>query len=469
MEQNEEMENFLNLLISILNSVPIENIVSNLDVCNILKRKETVIDGEPFVYFEDIGIDFGIYLEESDTFISLSEYDRKLIKMHDPNEEITTVDCMAMDILIDDLDDNLTLKANSTGSFLTYNEEEKNFEDITDENILKHCESDLSEDGISSTNISAIYEDIKKSIIAQDIPLKQILSSVYKNQKVIDSKLDSDTTSKIKENIIVYGPTGTGKTEILNRIAKKVNVPIVIENATEFTESGYVGRDVTDMLADLYEASECELDIAERGILVIDEFDKLGGQENDRVSRGGVQRSLLKVLDGGIATFEYERESFNFDTSKLTVVALGAFDGIVKDEEYSDVTAEDFTKYGIMREIVGRFSKFVSMNALNKDNLKEILLNSDLSPLNTYSKFLESLNVEFSYDDDLIDYITSEAEAMNLGARSLKTIFESVIDEDEMFAVLSGEKKEVHLTRPDESKSYTYKKEKRKNRKTIGF
>lgn len=468
MNQEEEIDNFLNLLTNILNSVPIENVVTNLDVCNILKRKETTIDGKPFVYFEDMGIDFGVYLEESDTFISLNEYDRKEIKMHNPSEEITAVDCMAMDILIDDLEDNLTLKNNSRGGFLIYDEKEKNFEDIADEDILKYCESEGDED--KSMSIGQIYEEIKKSIVAQDIPLKQILSSIYKNQKVIDSKLDSDTIGKIKENIIVYGPTGTGKTEILNRISKIIGVPIVIENATEFTESGYVGRDVDDMLSDLYEEANCELKVAERGILVIDEFDKLGGaSDKDRVSRGGVQRSLLKVLDGGTVTFEYEKEPFYFDTSKLTVVALGAFEGIMKDEEYSDATADDFTKFGIMREIVGRFSKFVPMNALNKDNLKEILLNSDLSPLNTYSKFLESLNVKFSYDDDLIDYITSEAEAMNLGARSLKTIFESVIDEDEMFEVLSGNKKDVHLSKPDKSKSYIYKKEKRKNRKTIGF
>lgn len=467
MSQEEEIDNFLNLFKNILDSVFVEDIVTiftNLDVCNILKRKETTIDGKSFVYFEDMGIDFGIYLEESDTFISLNKYDRKEIKMHNPSEEITAVDCMAMDILIDDLEDNLTLKNNSCGGFLIYDEKEKNFEDITDEDILKQCESEDK-----SMSIGQIYEEIKKSIVAQDIPLKQILSSIYRNQKVIDSKLDNDTISKAKENIIVYGPTGTGKTEILKKISEMIGVPIVIENATEFTESGYVGRDVTEMLSDLYDAANCELEIAERGILVIDEFDKLGGQENDRVSRGGVQRSLLKVLDGGTVTFEYERESFYFDTSKLTVVALGAFDGIMKDDEYSDATVDDFTNFGIMREIVGRFSKFIPMNALNKDSLKEILLNSNLSPLNIHAKVLESLNVKFSYDDDLIDYIASEAEAMNLGARSLKTIFESVVDKDEMFKIEEENKKEIHLTKPDKSESYIYKKEKRKNRKTIGF
>ena len=229
------------------------------------------------------------------------------------------------------------------------------------------------------------------------------------------------------------------------------------------------------MLNDLYIQANEDLEIAEKGILVIDEFDKLSsgstlGSE-DGPSRQGVQRSLLKLLDGGTVSFSEDGmggDTISFDTSKLTVVALGAFDNITKENNSEDITIKDFTENGIMREVIGRFSKLVAMNSLDKTSFKKILLESDLSPLNTYKKFFENINVKFTYDEDLIDYISDEAIALNLGARSLKTVFDNIIN-DKLFDVFAKDEKHLHLTKPEASKSYVLKNKKRNTKKTIGF
>ncbi len=206
------------------------------------------------------------------------------------------------------------------------------------------------------TDISTMYKKIKKTIISQDEQIMQILTALFKNQKIVNSDFDMDLIAKLKENILIYGSTGTGKTEILKRISRLYNIPIVIEDATSLSETGYQGRNITDMLEDLYLAAGKDINLAEKGILVIDEFDKLAEKSGDtqsHVSRLGVQRSLLKLLDGSLFYFDDKK----FDTSRLSVVALGAFTGIVDNDDYSNVSSVDFVDYGIMRELMGRFSK----------------------------------------------------------------------------------------------------------------
>lgn len=349
------------------------------------------------------------------------------------------------------------------------------FKEIKDEEFLRANKKNKKKAG-TELNILKMYDKIRETIIAQDEQVKQILASVYKNQKIINSSLDDRTIAKLKENIIVYGPTGTGKTEILTQIAKLCDVPIVIEDATSFSETGYVGRDVSEMLGDLYSIAGNDVHLAEKGILVIDEFDKLGESSAEGTmegpSRNGVQRSLLKILDGGTITFRednYDGDLIDFNTSKLTVVALGAFSSIKKNDDYSDISTKDLIDQGIMREVMGRFSKLVPMNHFSKDDYKRILLESNLSPINTYQKLFEEMGIQFSYDDELIDYIIAEAEALNCGARSLKTVFDGIIS-DELFDVFSGDKKEIHLMVPkDQSKSYVARKRASENRNKVGF
>lgn len=309
----------------------------------------------------------------------------------------------------------------------------------------------------NNTDISKMYSKIKETIISQDEQIMQILTTIFKNQKVINCDLNKDMLIKLKENLIIYGPTGTGKTEILKRISDIYKVPIIIEDATSLSEIGYVGRNINDMLENLYLASGKNMELAQKGILVIDEFDKLAENNKlskDHVSRIGVQRSLLKLLDG--STFYFDNHKF--DTSKLSIIALGAFTDMVKNDDYSSITNSDFVNYGIMRELMGRFSKTVSMNPLTKEDIKKILLESDFSPINTYKILFDSMGIKFSYNDEFIDYVASKAIELNSGARGIKTVFDNIIS-GAMFRIFAGEYREIYLSSPSENeKVYVLKK-----------
>lgn len=315
------------------------------------------------------------------------------------------------------------------------------------------------------TDISTMYASIKKTIISQDEQIMQILTALFKNQKVVDSDLDIDLIAKLKENILIYGSTGTGKTEILKRISKLYDIPIVIEDATSLSETGYQGRKITDMLEDLCLAANGNMKLAEKGILVIDEFDKLAeksGDNQSHVSRLGVQRSLLKLLDGTLFYFDNKQ----FDTSRLTIVGVGAFTGIIDGDDYKKLTTENFMKYGIMRELIGRFSKTIAMNPLQKEDIIKILKNSDFSPLNTYKKLFEMLQVQFEFNDDFIDYIADLAIAKKSGARSLKTVFDECIS-SALFRIFAGEYSGILLTKPNAEDEKPYVLTKTKNKKGL--
>ena len=305
-----------------------------------------------------------------------------------------------------------------------------------------------------NTDISTMYSSIKKTIISQDEQIMQILTALFKNQKVVESDLDIDLIAKLKENILIYGSTGTGKTEILKRISKLYNIPIVIEDATSLSETGYQGRKITDMLEDLCSAANGDIKLAEKGILVIDEFDKLAersGDNQSHVSRLGVQRSLLKLLDGTLFYFDNKQ----FDSSRLTVVGVGAFTGIKSGDDYKQLTTEDFMDYGIMRELIGRFSKTIAMNPLEKEDIIKILKNSDFSPLNTYKKLFEILQVQFEFSDGFIEYIADLAITKKSGARSLKTVFDDCIS-SALFRIFAGEYSGISLIKPNAENEKPY-------------
>lgn len=467
---------------SLINGFSLEEIVNTLGIGYIYKIRHGVINKLKGAqdYYEVVCADLG-FLAADDIFISL---------MNDVGTTYQIGNGFDEDKFVIDFESFSDLSKKNknfnpkkilekyklgVGKFYTWNFEKKDFEEITDKNFLAKQKKKKNVNP-NDLDILKMYDEVKKTIIAQDEQVKQVLASVYKNQRIINSSLDDETISKLKENIIVYGPTGTGKTEILSQIAKLCDVPIVIEDVTSFSETGYVGRDVSEMLSDLYSRAGMDLEFAEKGILVIDEFDKIaeGGMNGNAEgpSRNGVQRSLLKLLDGGTINFRednYDGTMIDFNTSRLTVVALGAFSGIKKNDDYSDISTKDFIDYGIMREVMGRFSKLVSMNAFSKDEYKRILLESNLSPLNTYKKLFEEMGIKFTYDDDLIDYIADEAVALDCGARSLKTVFDGIIS-DSLFDLFAGNSKELHLTKPtDMSKSHRAKKLASENRRAVGF
>lgn len=360
--------------------------------------------------------------------------------------------------------------ANMT-KYYVRNEKNNGVKDLKDKDLISYLErnnekkkSDFDEEEFDQgTDISNMYSSIKKTIVSQDEQIMQILTSLFKNQKVINASLDGELIAKLKENILIYGPTGTGKTEILKRISKLYKVPIVIEDATSLSETGYEGRKITDMLEDLYLAADSDIEKAEKGILVIDEFDKLAEKEGDsqsHVSRLGVQRSLLKLLDGTLYYFDNKK----FDTSKLTIVGLGAFSGITTSDNYQHLTTQDFIKYGIMRELLGRFSKTIHMNSLKKNDIIKILKESNFSPLNTYKKLFEILDVDFTFNDEFIEYIAELAVAKNSGARSLKTVFDECIS-SALFRIFAGEYSSISLIKPNDENNKPYILTKKINRK----
>lgn len=344
---------------------------------------------------------------------------------------------------------------------------------LVDKDLIDFLENDNSkgksgfdeEELENCSDIATMYSSIKKTIISQDEQIMQILTTLFKNQKVVESNLDIDLIAKLKENILIYGSTGTGKTEILKRISKLYNIPIVIEDATSLSETGYQGRKITDMLEDLCLAANGNIKVAEKGILVIDEFDKLAeksGDSQSHVSRLGVQRSLLKLLDGTLFYFDNKE----FDSSRLTVVCVGAFTGISNDDNYKHLSTEDFINYGIMRELIGRLSKTIAMNQLEKKDIIEILKNSDFSPLNTYKKLFEMLNVQFNFSDDFIEYIADLAISKKSGARSLKTVFDDCIS-SALFRIFAGEYSKISLVKPNDENEKPYVLNRTKNNKRL--
>lgn len=329
------------------------------------------------------------------------------------------------------------------------------------------CAFDRHENTLQEeNNIVSLYKEIKNTIVGQDEQVKKILTTLYQNE-LINNEYE-DNLLGLKKHLLICGPTGTGKTETIRRIADNYDKAIAIVNATSYSETGYVGESVEDMLASLYYAADGDLDVAQEGILVIDEIDKLAedGGKKSHVSRLGVQRSLLKILEGNIMNVNIMdgklASVISFDTSKLTVIGLGAFAGIIKQEKkialgfnsvssnnmqdanYSKITSKDFVDYGMLPELMGRFTSRVYMHTLKKEDLRNILLFSNESPLILYKEYFKNLNIEFSYDDDFIDEVAEGAYNLDLGARGLKVVLDDIIS-PYLFEVYDGNIKKIHL------------------------
>ena len=288
-----------------------ETNLKNIGIAFIMKKNTFKKDKKTITYYETIDCSCGFLYEFDDIglcFTSLSEKFGDVFPFKPSSESnvfafgfLNLYDLSLANDNTLDIQLFISKYKQRVGTYYFYDASLNQYKLITDEGLIqqiknsKKAKNEFDENDLNkNSNISQMYYEIKKTIISQDKQIMQILTTLFKNQKVVNGNLDIDLVSKLKENLLIYGSTGTGKTEILKRIAKIYKVPIVIEDATSFTEAGYIGRDINDMLNDMYLAANKNIEIAQKGILVIDEFDKLA--EKNQIHLTMFQKKVSKDL-----------------------------------------------------------------------------------------------------------------------------------------------------------------------------
>lgn len=297
-----------------------------------------------------------------------------------------------------------------------------------------------------------IVDELNKYIISQDTAKKVIAVETYNHFKRINDESDVELR---KNNMLIIGPTGSGKTAIVERLAKILNIPFVIFDATSLTSAGYIGQNVENCLARLYMQANGNQELAEKGIVYIDEIDKIAAKNTNGgkdVNGESVQQAFLKMMENAVISVEINKdEKIEMNTRNILFIFGGAFDGLSQIIEermkihsfgglgtnessqntevdkvnivYNNVTPEDIINFGFIGEFIGRIPVIVPLKNLTKEDMHDILLNTENSIIKEYKHLFSLDGVNLEFEDDAIDYIVDEAISRGTGARGLRSIF----------------------------------------------
>ena len=327
-----------------------------------------------------------------------------------------------------------------------------------------------------------IKEYLDQYIIGQDEAKRYLSVAVYNHYKRLNQPKDDDGVEIEKSNVVMVGSTGTGKTLLARSIAKLLDVPFTIVDATVFTEAGYVGEDVESILSRLLQAADFNLERAQRGIVFIDEVDKIARKgDNPSITRDvsgeGVQQGLLKLLEGTIVNVppkggrkHPDQDYIHVDTNNILFICGGAFDGIErkiaqrmnthtvgynsvqntrnidKKDMMRYIVPQDLKSFGLIPELIGRLPVLTHLNPLDKEALRRILVEPKNSIVRQYIKLFKMDDVELTFTTEALDYIVDKAVEYKLGARGLRSIVENVMA-DAMYTIPSTRKKKFEVTK----------------------